>query len=81
MWKDGQKGRKAMRSVLFMGSFNNVIVAKKGQAVQSFESLLDGITYRDESDEQTGHREKVVIETKDKNQSFHQSLLKAKENI
>ena len=27
---------------------------------------FDGITYRDESDEQTGHREKVVIETKDK---------------
>jgi DNA-directed RNA polymerase subunit beta' len=27
---------------------------------------LEGITYRDEADEQTGHREKVVIETKDK---------------
>jgi DNA-directed RNA polymerase subunit beta' len=28
--------------------------------------LLDGITYREESDDQTGHREKVVIDTKDK---------------
>src|SRR6185312_11510798 len=31
-----------------------------------FESVLEGITYREEADEQTGHREKVVIETKDK---------------
>ena len=28
--------------------------------------LLDGITFREEADEQTGHREKVVIETRDK---------------
>jgi len=31
-----------------------------------FENILEGFTYRDESDEQTGHREKVVIESKDK---------------
>jgi DNA-directed RNA polymerase subunit beta' len=31
-----------------------------------FENIIEGITYREESDEQTGHREKVVIETKDK---------------
>jgi len=28
--------------------------------------VIEGITYREEADEQTGHREKVVIETKDK---------------
>jgi DNA-directed RNA polymerase subunit beta' len=27
---------------------------------------VEGVTYREEADEQTGHREKVVIETKDK---------------
>jgi DNA-directed RNA polymerase subunit beta' len=31
-----------------------------------FENVIEGITYREEADEQTGHREKVVIETKDK---------------
>ncbi len=28
--------------------------------------MIEGITYREEADEQTGHREKVVIETRDK---------------
>jgi len=45
--------------------FNNVIVAEQNGQIK-FESVLDGITYRDEADDQTGHREKVVIESKDK---------------
>ena len=45
--------------------FNNVIVAEQNGNIK-FESVLDGITYRDEADDQTGHREKVVIESKDK---------------
>jgi DNA-directed RNA polymerase subunit beta' len=48
-----------------MGSFNNVIVAEIAGAIK-FEHIIDSVTYREESDEQTGHREKVVIETKDK---------------
>src|SRR4026209_504936 len=31
-----------------------------------FDNVIEGVTYREEADEQTGHREKVVIETKDK---------------
>jgi DNA-directed RNA polymerase subunit beta' len=45
--------------------FNNVIVAEQNGKI-SFENILEGFTYRDEADEQTGHREKVVIESKDK---------------
>ena len=45
--------------------FNNVIVAEQVGVIK-FESVLDGVTYRDEADDQTGHREKVVIESKDK---------------
>jgi DNA-directed RNA polymerase subunit beta' len=45
--------------------FNNVIIAEINGSIK-FDNIIDGITYRDESDEQTGHREKVVIETKDK---------------
>jgi len=45
--------------------YNAVIVAEfKGKIV--FENLIAGITYKEESDEQTGFREKVVTENKDK---------------
>ena len=63
--KDGQKVAKG-DIICTWDPFNNVIVAEVNGMVK-FESLLEGITYRDEADEQTGHREKVVIETKDKN--------------
>ena len=45
--------------------FNNVIVAEVAGEID-FENVIDGVTYREEADEQTGHREKVVIESKDK---------------
>jgi len=45
--------------------FNAVIISEVSGKVK-FESVIDGVTYREEADEQTGHREKVVIETKDK---------------
>ncbi len=45
--------------------FNNVIVAEIAGEID-FENVIDGVTYREEADEQTGHREKVVIESKDK---------------
>ncbi len=45
--------------------YNAVIVTEKSGKV-SFDNLIDGITFKEESDEQTGFREKVIIETKDK---------------
>jgi len=62
--KDGQKVTKG-DIICTWDPFNNVIVAEVHGKIE-FESLIEGITYRDEADEQTGHREKVVIETKDK---------------
>ena len=62
--KDGQKVAKG-DLICTWDPFNNVIVAETNGKIK-FEALLEGITYRDEADEQTGHREKVVIETKDK---------------
>ena len=45
--------------------YNAVIMAEfDGKA--EFDSIIEGITYKEESDEQTGHREKVIIDTKDK---------------
>ncbi|MEI8053102.1 MAG: DNA-directed RNA polymerase subunit beta' [Bacteroidota bacterium] len=62
--KDGQKVIKG-DAICTWDPFNNVIVAEAHGKIK-FESVIEGITYRDEADEQTGHREKVVIETKDK---------------
>jgi DNA-directed RNA polymerase subunit beta' len=62
--KDGQVVKKG-DPICVWDPFNNVIVAEQNGNIK-FDSVLDGITFREEADEQTGHREKVVIETKDK---------------
>ena len=45
--------------------YNNVIVSEIAGKTK-FEHIIENVTYRDEMDEQTGHREKVIVETKDK---------------
>ncbi len=62
--RNGQKVKKG-DPICSWDPFNAVIISEIEGAV-NFESVLEGITYREEADEQTGHREKVVIETKDK---------------
>jgi len=62
--KDGQKINKG-DLICTWDPFNNVIVAEVNGKIR-FDSVLEGVTYREEADEQTGHREKVVIDTKDK---------------
>jgi DNA-directed RNA polymerase subunit beta' len=64
MVKDGQKVQKG-DIICSWDPFNNVIISEQAGTVK-FDSVLEGFTYREEADEQTGHREKVVIETKDK---------------
>lgn len=62
--KDGQKVKKG-DTICSWDPFNNVIVAEINGTMK-FENVIEGVTYREEADEQTGHREKVVIETRDK---------------
>lgn len=62
--KDGQKVSKG-DVICTWDPYNNVIMAEIN-GVLKFENVIEGVTYREESDEQTGHREKVVIETRDK---------------
>lgn len=45
--------------------YNAVIIAEESGKI-AFENLIQGITFREESDEQTGYTEKVIVETKDK---------------
>ncbi|MBA2745666.1 MAG: DNA-directed RNA polymerase subunit beta', partial [Flavisolibacter sp.] len=62
--KDGQQIKKG-DVICTWDPFNNVILAEINGTLK-FENVLEGITFREEADEQTGHREKVVIETRDK---------------
>jgi DNA-directed RNA polymerase subunit beta' len=62
--KDGQKVNRG-EVICTWDPFNNVVVAELNGTVK-FENVIEGVTYREEADEQTGHREKVVIETRDK---------------
>jgi DNA-directed RNA polymerase subunit beta' len=62
--KEGQHVAKG-ETICSWDPFNNVILAEVAGTVK-FENVIEGVTFREESDEQTGHREKVVIDTKDK---------------
>ena len=46
--------------------YSSVIITDKSGTVR-FEDLLENITYREELDEQTGRKQRVVIESKNKN--------------
>jgi DNA-directed RNA polymerase subunit beta' len=62
--KNGQKITKG-QPICAWDPFNAVIISEVTGTVR-FEGIVEGVTFREEADEQTGHREKVVIETKDK---------------
>ncbi len=62
--KDGAKVKKD-DELCNWDPYNAVILSEfNGKA--EFESIIEGVTFKEESDEQTGHREKVIIDTKDK---------------
>src|SRR4029079_7511723 len=55
LMKDGQKISKG-EIICTWDPFNNVVVAEQNGTVK-FENVIEGVTYREEADEQTGHRE------------------------
>ncbi len=64
MVKDGQKISKGI-TMCSWDPFNAVIISEfKGKV--AFDNIIEGVTFREEADEQTGHREKVIIESRDK---------------
>ena len=62
--QDGQMVKKG-DMVCKWDPFNNIIISEATGKVK-FDAVEEGITFRVEQDEQTGFREMVVIETKDK---------------
>ena len=65
--KPGNKVKKG-ELVCDWDPYNAVIVSEFGGNVE-FEHIKENVTYREESDEQTGFREKVIIESRDKTMS------------
>ncbi|NBO67169.1 MAG: DNA-directed RNA polymerase subunit beta', partial [Acidobacteria bacterium] len=64
MVTEGQKVKKG-DVICTWDPYNNVIISEINGIVR-FDNVVEGVTYREEADEQTGHREKVVIDTKDR---------------
>jgi DNA-directed RNA polymerase subunit beta' len=65
--KNGESVKKG-QLICDWDPYNAVIVSEFGGKL-SFEHIEEGVTFREESDEQTGFKEKVIIETKDKSKN------------
>ena len=62
--KEGQKVEKG-DELCNWDPYNAVILSEFDGEIE-YEAIIEGITFKEESDEQTGHREKVITETRDK---------------
>jgi DNA-directed RNA polymerase subunit beta' len=62
--KDGQLVNRGEKLVEW-DPFNAVIVSDKSGLVK-FEGIVEGVTYREERDDQTGFAEKIIIESRQK---------------
>jgi len=62
--KDGAKVEKG-DELCYWDPYNAVILSEFDGTIE-YDSIIEGVTYKEESDEQTGHREKVITETRDK---------------
>jgi len=62
--KNGDEIRKG-KLICEWDPFNGVIITEFDGKIE-FENLIESVTFREESDEQTGYSEKVIIETRDK---------------
>ena len=60
--------------------YNGVIITEYDGAIE-YESMVEGVTFREESDEQTGYNEKVVIETRDKTRNPSLRILDGSGNM
>ncbi len=56
----------------------NAVIISEFEGKADFEHIVEGMTFREESDEQTGHKEKVIIETKDKTRNPSIRVMNAK---
>jgi len=75
--KPGKKVKKG-DVVCEWDPYNAMIISEEGGTAE-FENIEEGITFRVESDEQTGFEEKVVVENRDKKKNPTIRVLKGKD--
>ena len=72
--KNGQEVKKD--TIICEWDPYNALIISEATGKLVFEDLVEGITYKEESDEQTGFREKVIIESRDKKKNPGARLVK-----
>jgi DNA-directed RNA polymerase subunit beta' len=60
--------------------YNAVIVSEFAGKIE-FDNVEEGITFREESDEQTGFKEKVIVESRDKSKNPSIKIVVSKETL
>jgi DNA-directed RNA polymerase subunit beta' len=53
----------------------NALIISEADGKLVFDNVIEGVTFKEESDEQTGFREKVIIETRDKKKNPNAKLV------
>ncbi|MCS7074871.1 MAG: DNA-directed RNA polymerase subunit beta', partial [Bacteroidia bacterium] len=59
----------------------NALILSESSGKVRFENIEEGVTYREEVDEQTGFREKVIIESRDKSKNPTINIIKDDEIV
>ncbi len=62
--KEGKEVRKG--DLICQWDPYNALIISEVDGTVKFENVIEGVTYREESDEQTGFKEKVIVESRDR---------------
>ena len=60
--------------------FNAVIISEASGKIK-FDNVIENVTYKIESDEQTGLKEKIIIESRDKKKAPELQVVDSKDNV
>ena len=77
--KNGEIGKKGL-SICTWDPFNAVIIAENEGKIE-FEDVIENVTFKNEVDDTTGLREKIIIESKDKTKVPSANILDPNGNI
>jgi DNA-directed RNA polymerase subunit beta' len=59
----------------------NAVIISEVPGFVSFENVIEGLTYKEESDEVTGYREKVIIESRDRSKNPTINIVDKKDQV
>ncbi|HDR68372.1 MAG TPA: DNA-directed RNA polymerase subunit beta' [Bacteroidaceae bacterium] len=59
----------------------NALIISEASGKVAFEHVIEGVTFREESDEQTGFKEKVIVESRDRTKNPMVKIVDSKGNL